>query len=329
VAEIGGTNLRTARFDPVTKTLSERRHAPSPSYLSTVGRPDEVLDQLLRTLATLGAESLRGHQADVVGVAYPGPVDQHGDVLATPTVLGAIGTSRFPLREECTRLWPGARILVMNDLTATGYRYTQRGMKDFCVLTIGSGVGHKVFVEGHPLLGPRGRGGEIGHLRVDLDPDAVTCDCGELGHLGGIASGRGSERVLRRLAGRDPGGFAASRLGAISRDASSIDGRAIAAAFTQGDPWVRSGIEAGVSHLGHAIAAIHVDVGVERFLLVGGFAFAMGGAYLRMIARAAEASCWRLGQDWDEMIGFGIPDDDQGMIGAGIVAFDPGVPELR
>jgi glucokinase len=328
VAEVGGTNLRTARFDPVTRTLLNRRQALSPSYLSTGGSPEDVLDRLLRTLSRLGSESLQGQRADVVSVAYPGPIDRDGDVLATPTVLGTIGISRFPLRRACARLWPGARILVMNDLTATGYRYTHQGMSDFCVLTIGSGVGHKVFVEGQPLLGPHGRGGEIGHLRVDLDPDAVRCDCGEPGHLGGIASGRGSERVLRRLAERDPAGFAASMLGAFCGDAASIDSRSIVSAFTRADPWVRSAIQPSVSHLGHAIAAIHLIAGVERFLLVGGFAFAMGDRYRQMIARAAETSSWRIGQDWDQMIEFGIPDDDQGMMGAGIVALDRGMPEL-
>ena len=159
------------------------------------------------------------------------------------------------------------------------------GSEDFCVLTIGSGVGHKVFIDGRPQLGAGGRGGEIGHLRVDPGAEALTCDCGERGHLGGIASGRGTERMLRARAARDPEGFRASALGAAVDAPSAIDGPAVADAFARSDPWVRSAIAIGLAHLGHGIAAIHLAVGIERFILVGGFAFAMGEPYRRMLVR--------------------------------------------
>lgn len=318
VMEVGGTNLRAAVFDPVARTLTDRAHASSPNYLNANGGGD-LQGELVERLRRLGADVLRGRHADVVAVAYPGPVDRHGNVLATPTVLGDLMASPYPLRRVCARLWPDAAVFVMNDMTATGYRYVHRGLRDFCVITIGSGVGHKVFIDGEPLIGSGGRGGEIGHLRVDADPNAVRCDCGGIGHLGGIASGRGSVRVLRRLAERDPTGFGASLLGGAAAKPSEIDTHAVADAFRRGDQWVRSGIEMPVAHLGHALAAIHLAVGVEHFVLVGGFAFAMGEQYRRMLAQLAEPAGWMVGQDWDEMIRFGIPDDDQGLIGAGLV----------
>jgi predicted NBD/HSP70 family sugar kinase len=197
------------------------------------------------------------------------------------------------------------------------------------VLTVGSGVGHKVFVNGEPLLGPFGRGGEIGHLRVDADPDAPPCDCGGRGHLGGIASGRGSVRLVRGRAEQDGVGFRRSILGKAVPVPSAIDGPAVANAFGRGDPWVRAVIRAGVGYLGQGMAAIHLATGVERFAVVGGFAFAMGEPYRQMVVRAVEAACWQIGQDWDSAIRFGVPDDDQGMIGAGLIALREGLESGR
>ena len=318
VIEIGGTNLRAALFDPVARTLSHRQHADAPPAPPPGGSAIEAHAALAGTVHRLGLEVLDGSAPDVVSIAYPGPIDDRGVALAAPTIVGVAGPEPLQLQQEFGSMWPAARVLVLNDLTAAGYRYVDRGLRDFCVLTIGSGVGHKVFIDGRPQLGARGRGGEIGHLLVDPGAEALTCDCGERGHLGGIASGRGTVRMLRARAAQDPEGFRASALGGAVDAPSAIDGPAVADAFAGGDPWVRSAVAIGLAHLGRGMAAIHLAVGTERFILVGGFAFAMGEPYRRMLVGAAEAACWRIGQDWDRMIEFGIPDDDQGMIGAGL-----------
>jgi C7-cyclitol 7-kinase len=320
VIEVGGTNLRAALFDPATGTLSNRVHADAPHPPANGITAPAAQTALLRTLQGVGLKVLQGRQPDVVSIAYPGPIDNRGVVLAAPTVLGALGSAPFPLQLACEGIWPQARVAVMNDLTAAGYRYAARTSEDFCVITIGSGIGHKVFIGGEPQLGPGGRGGEIGHLQVDPADDAMPCDCGGRGHLGAIASGRGNVRLVQRRAEQDPGGFRDSLLGSAVGVPSAIDGPSIAEAFGGGDAWVRSAIEIGIGHLGRGLAAIHLAVGVERFIVVGGFAFALGEPYRASLARAAEAACWQVGQEWDEMISFGIADDDQGMMGAGIVA---------
>jgi predicted NBD/HSP70 family sugar kinase len=99
-----------------------------------------------------------------------------------------------------------------------------------------------------------------------------------------------------------------------------IDGENIAAAFVAGDAWVVASVRAATSYLGQALAAIHLSVGVEDFILLGGFSRALGDAYLRLVVQAAEAACWNVGQRWDEMVTLGIPDDDDGLIGAGLLA---------
>jgi glucokinase len=317
VIEVGGTNLRAARFDLMDHALSDRVHAASPNIFGDGGRRDARVT-LFRSLRAIGDDALRGGTPDVVAVAFPGPLAPGGVALAAPTVLGR-GVA-LPVRRECEALWPDASVFVLNDMTAAGYRYAHRGLRDFCIVTVGSGVGHKVFADGEPLLGRGGRGGEIGHLRVDWHPDAPVCDCGGRGHVGSIASGRGVVRAARVAAVHDPAGFGASALAAASPDPSRIDSRALAEAFGTDDTWTHALVASSVRPLGQALAAIHLAVGVERFVLVGGFAFALGEPYRSMLADAADASSWELGFGWDEAVTFGLQDDDQGMIGAGLFA---------
>ena len=76
--------------------------------------------------------------------------------------------------------------------------------------------------------------------------------------------------------------------------------------------------------LGRALAGLHVGVGVERFLLIGGFACAAGESYRRQVVAAARTSCWDLGLDWDAAISIEGTGDDVALGGAWLAARDQG-----
>jgi glucokinase len=100
-------------------------------------------------------------------------------------------------------------------------------------------------------------------------------------------------------------------------DLAGLDNRSLVDAFRSGDPWAGDLIRSVAQPLGQALAAIHVALGIERFVIVGGFALALGEGYRRELVRAAQDSCWRLGQDWEIMISLGEADDTAGLLGAG------------
>jgi glucokinase len=207
---------------------------------------------------------------------------------------------------------------VVNDVTAAGYRYLSRPDDDLCMVTVSSGIGHKVFLHGRPVLGPHGRGGEIGHVRVDFSDDAPICDCGGRGHLGAVASGRGSRFQVSRLAALAPAAFARSQLGRqVGAHVDRVDNAAIVQAFHREDPWTVGLLRRMAQPLGQVLATVHATLGIERFVIVGGFALALGPAYRVLLAEAAASCCWALGGNWDEMIELGQADDDAGLIGAG------------
>jgi predicted NBD/HSP70 family sugar kinase len=191
VFDIGGTSMRAACFFPETETLAAPIRRTSPSHWTLPGRAARHIQaRLLETMREM-ATALVGHESpEVLAVAFPGPIDADGNALTAPTLWGDGDKQPFPARRELERLWPSSRVFVVNDVTAAGYRYVRDPADDFCIVTVSSGIGLKIFVAGRPVVGAAGRGGEIGHLRVDFAPTAPVCDCGGQGDLGAIASAR-------------------------------------------------------------------------------------------------------------------------------------------
>jgi glucokinase len=197
--------------------------------------------------------------------------------------------------------WPSAEVLIINDVTAAGYGIATGPRDDFCVVTVSSGVGCKVFLDGRPIVGRSGRGGELGHLRIDPSSEANICECGGRGHLGGMASGRGALAIARR------------RMGAGGADLTCEQ---LVLAFHRDDAVATSVITEAAGALGTTFAALHTALGLERFVLTGGFAAALGDRFRHLVAQAAAAACWDLGQEWNDMVELHVS-DDAGLVGAG------------
>jgi C7-cyclitol 7-kinase len=295
VFDIGGTLLRAAVYDGSSATLSEVRAIESPSYVRHPGHGWLDLRRELTTeMSRLRAEVDPSGHARLAAISFPGPVDVARRVLAAPPLWGSLGEYPFAFEDELRAAWPGVDVRVMNDVTAAGYRYLRDASDEFCIVTVSTGVGNKVFVGGRPLLGPSGGGGEIGHLRVDPRPDAAPCDCGGRGHVGAIAGGRCLLATAREVAARAPEDYARSKLAtAMGLDGRALTAEAIAIAYREGDPWALARIEPAAKALGGALAAIHMAIGVERFVLIGGFALGLGPRFAAEVRAAIHANCWQ------------------------------------
>ncbi|MER5258736.1 ROK family protein [Streptomyces sp. NPDC002855] len=332
VVDVGGTTLRVGRYAPASGEVSRVRRVPVDGMARYPGAPvpvlqERVVDQIVREVAR--------HTADLaaapVGVAFAGPVTADGLVLAAPTVWGRRGEP-LPLAELLT-LRLGTPVSVVNDLTAAAWRYAATEPEPFCLLTVSSGIGNKVFRGGDVLLDAGGHGGELGHWVCDPSPGAPLCDCGGRGHLGAIASGRGVLAAARRTAAADPAGFAASRLAALCEGrADRIENPALARALAEGDAFSTGILRAALVHLAQAICAVFTAVGVCRYIVVGGFALAVGERYRRLLVEElVRQGCFGLTADRiDAMVALGVADDDHGLIGAGrLLAAQGAVPTER
>ncbi|MER0443982.1 ROK family protein [Streptomyces sp. Edi4] len=319
VLDVGGTTLRVGSFDPVTGVLSRVRRVPVEGMR---GAPDAPVGVLQRRVVEQIVREMEAHTGGAapraLGVAFAGPVTAGGLVLAAPTIWGR-RADPLPLADLLTRRI-GAPALVVNDLTAAAWRYAAHEPGDFCLITVSSGIGNKVFRGGEVLLGTDGHGGELGHWVCDLSPDAPLCDCGGRGHLGAIASGRGVLAATRRAAATDGAAFRASALGALCAGrVEGVDNRAVAKAVRAGDPFTTEVVRGTVTALAQAIGAVFASIGVARYLLMGGFALGVGEPYRRLlVAELRRLGCFGLdAEQIDAMVSLGVADDDHGLIGVG------------
>jgi C7-cyclitol 7-kinase len=317
VVEVGGTTTRMTCFYPGSDGPAELVRAPTPNYLTVRKGGDSVslVRELFHTIRTVADRLLGDRGPDLVVMAYPGPMTIEGVALRSPTILGPDCAEAVDVKEHLARLWPAAQVHVINDLTAAGYFFVQRGTHDFCAITVGSGIGNKVFLEGRPQIGPHGFGGEIGHLKARPKPGSPVADVER--DLGEIASGRGAAWITREWLERRPDDAAGSMLRELQPEADDDAwSRALAQAFVREDPLASQIVEAAAHPLAHAIGALHLNLGLERFFIVGGFARALGPRYQSLLSGLADEACWSLGQRWPDMIQVGDEGAEEGLSGA-------------
>ncbi|MCQ2508199.1 MAG: ROK family glucokinase [Dorea sp.] len=149
------------------------------------------------SLKNLGKEEIIG-----VGIGVPAPVDQRGIVKGTVN----LGWGYKNVKEELEEL-TGLRVKVGNDanMAALGEMWlgAGKGEPNLIMLTLGTGVGGGILVDGVPLVGTHGAGGEVGHMKVNLDEKRV-CGCGKRGCLEQYASATGIAYLAeKRLAEND------------------------------------------------------------------------------------------------------------------------------
>lgn len=324
VFDVGGTHLRSAVYAHPVGELFGVQTRLTPNFLRFPDEsPDQIRRRLLVEMGTMGRELFGDVAPRTVAVSFAGPLDAQRRVMAAPTIWGQRPEAPVDLLAELRDLWPRANIVLENDVSAAGYRFLRSAAEDLCVVTVSSGIGNKVFIRGRPMVGGAGRGGEIGHVRVEDSPTAARCNCGGHGHLGAVSSGRGTLDFAIRHATACPGDFAKSRLATlVNRDASAITNPGIVTAFHENDPWTIDVIRQTARPLARVLATIHLAVGIERFILIGGFAMALGDGYRRLLAELARELTWDMGQDWFEMLELGDPDGQCTLIGMGRRAFD-------
>jgi glucokinase len=316
VFDIGGSNTRGGLYDLRTGRIVRRQTIDSDvltvggtSAVDPASRLVDGLDRLKRSLID---------DAPVIGavVGFPGPVSD-GTVRSAPTLWPGEAFGPFSLRNRLEEAWRGTPVIVLNDVSAAGYAYAAQEEQDFCIVTVSSGIGHKVFIDGEPIVGALGAGGEIGHVRVRYRGPSVRCECGGIDHLGAIASGRGVLRLARMRAAADPR-FVSAWLGRACGSPEAITNERIAEAFRAGDPWTVDVVRTGVEPLGWMLGLVRSLVGIERFVVVGGFADALGDKLCVELARAAARADWDRTGHWERRVVPGKLGDDAGLLGAAI-----------
>jgi glucokinase len=309
--DLGGTNVRLALVSPQGKILS-RWERSTPSSDRSV-----LLSTLTADLATAGEEARsQGWEIKGVGIGVPGLIHpQEGLVVFSPNVPAL---NDCPLVSLLTSQvdWP---LFLENDadLFALGEHWIGAGAghQHMLGITLGTGVGGGLILNGQVWAGPQGTAGEIGHMTVD--PEGRKCHCGNRGCLETMASGfwtvtwvkeqlaQGASSWLRELYEADP---------------DAIEGQTLVVAAQQADPLARRAFDRVGRSLGLAIASVVHLLGISRVVIGGRF------------ARAWEVFVYPLEAELHRRLTLFPPEavsvcpaqlgDDAGLVGAARLAWD-------
>lgn len=186
--DVGGTKVLGVAIDDAGSVVGEHR-VPTPRG------SDALVDDLLDVVAVLRASV---PDARAIGVGLPGLVDRRGVLRFAPNLPNVV---ELPVG-ELARAATGLPVAVDNDATCATWAEQQagaaRGANDALLVTLGTGIGGGLVLDGRLIRGANGFAGEIGHMVVDAD--GIACVCGRRGCWERYASGTGLGRMAREAA---------------------------------------------------------------------------------------------------------------------------------
>lgn len=268
--DLGGTKTAAGLVDEHGRIL---RRAEAPSVH---GRPDVALATIVDLVRLL-----RSPEAVGVGLGAAGLVDfERGHYLYGPNT----GLQDLPLREMLARS-TGIDVRLDNDANCATWAEhhfgSGRGTRHFLCVTLGTGIGAGLVLDGHPYRGARGGAGEFGHLLVERD--GHPCGCGRRGCWEQYASGRALERIARRRLGEAPAGLLGELAGGTLE---GLDGPAVTAAARAGDALALEVVDEVATWLGLGLGSLVNALEPDRIAIAGG----LGAEWDLLAPRALESA---------------------------------------
>ncbi len=231
----------------------------------------EGVEVVVRAMAGVAREAARGAGVSVKrlaggGVGAPGPIDSvAGLVVSSPNLPGWRDVALGRLLGRSL----GLKLSLENDANLAGlaeYRFgAGRGCSPLYYLTVSTGIGGALLLDGKLVVGARGAAGEVGHLV--LVPDGPLCGCGNRGCLEALASGTAVARRAREAVRRSVVSMLTERFAARP---SRITAAVVADFARQGDPEAQRILAEAMEHLGRGVAGVVNLLNPERIVIGGG-----------------------------------------------------------
>ncbi|MBZ5630619.1 MAG: ROK family protein [Acidobacteriia bacterium] len=189
--DLGGTNLRIAAVDEQGALLEKVTLGTQVAR----GR-DYVIAEMCDAIRELSAKCSRAGRMIGAGIGVPGIIDQRTSMLRESPNLP--GWDNYPVRDEIERRL-GAPVILENDANAAAmgeaWLGAARDTDSMCMITLGTGVGGGIVLDGKIWHGMTGMAGEVGHMTID--PDGPPCKCGNTGCVEQFASATAVMRMAR------------------------------------------------------------------------------------------------------------------------------------
>jgi glucokinase len=304
--DIGGTKINGGVVDGDGMILAKgRRDTPARD-------PAAIVEEAANLIRELSVE----HKIDAVGVACAAFINRSGSIVYFSPNLP---WRDEPLQErlESTLDLP---VVIENDANAAAWGEFRFGaaaeVDDMVMVTVGTGIGGGIVVDGVLMRGAFGVAAELGHMRVV--PDGIRCGCGNRGCFEQYASGRALVREARELIAS--GTPHAARLSELcAGNPAALSGPDVTRAAAEGDPAAVELLADLGTWVGEGVASVTAILDPELIVLGGGVSEA--GALLIDPARAAfRRQLTGRGHRPEARFALASLGNDAGMIGAADLA---------
>ncbi|TDE39319.1 ROK family protein [Nonomuraea mesophila] len=257
--DIGGTKIAAGLVTP-EGTVRRRAYAPTPAAQG----PPAVVRTVVRLARELGLDGVT-----CAGVGTAGVVDPAGRRIAgaTDAIRDWTGTPLAQLLEDELDL----PVLVRNDVQAfLAGELAGSPWRTALGVTVGTGIGGALALDGRVVTGVRGTAGHVGHVPV-AEAAGLACTCGAAGHVEAVASGPAMTAAFAALGG-----------------GAELDLRSVLERARDGDADAAGVLARGGHALGEALAGV-VNVWDPDVVILGGGVLAAGELYLAPLRAALAA----------------------------------------
>ncbi len=257
--DFGGTKLAVGLYNVEQRMLVARRQQATPPG----GAPASITAMVDMARGLLASQSNQGLGG--VGVSFGGPVAP--DARTVRLSMHVSGWENQPLADLLEQEF-GVAPRVANDGNAAAlaeYRIgAGRGVQHMVYVTVSTGIGGGVVIDGRLYSGEHAWAGEIGHIL--LNPDGPPCPCGRNGCLEALASGLSIAREARRVLLENPD--LPSSLRSVAPE--SVDARLVAEAARHGDTLAATVWDTAMLWLGRGLANVANIVNPGKIVVGGG-----------------------------------------------------------
>lgn len=300
--DVGGTTVKLGLFSTAGELLDKWEITTR-----TENFGENILSDICEAMeAKLAEKEISLDDIEGVGIGLPGPITNDGTVLQCVN----LGWGTFNVEEKLSEMFRGIKVKAGNDanVAALGEAW-QGGGKDYddiVMITLGTGVGGGVIINGKILTGYNGGAGEIGHMHVD-DNETDSCNCGRKGCLEQFTSATGVVRLAKRLMNNTDKETKMREFG------ENITAKDVFDLAKEGDAGANEVVETMGTYLGTAMSHIAVVVNPQAFIIGGGVSKA-GQFLIDAIKDKYRETCFAA--CGDAAVHLAILGNDAGMYGA-------------
>jgi glucokinase len=303
--DLGGTNIKVGVVDEhgnIVGRADRKTNLPRPAESIVESIAETVKDACVNAGITI-------EQAENIGIGTPGAADRKTGVVLYSNNLGFNNTPLGPMLKEVLK----HEVYVENDANAAAYGEfiagAGKGYSDILVITLGTGVGSGIIIDGKIFTGSNCCGAEIGHMVIEYN--GAACSCGRKGCFEAYSSATALIRMTKDAMNRNP----ESEMWKIAKSIELVNGKTAFDGMRAGDQTAKEVVQEYIERLGCGLVNV-VNIFQPELLLLGGGICREGTTLTDPLKAIIERDCYCVNPEKATKLDTAKLGNDAGIIGA-------------